>query len=144
MASRSYLRTARIFICTAYVLVPAILGIIGALGLFTQGFGTPTSPGLLGAALIGIMPGIPLALFQLFAVLRHSSQSARIISWAYWAFLILLLFGAFQLAVVGSDDVPPFRPVPDGVILIIFLLLNLMTALTMGQLAHDFDTTRQE
>jgi hypothetical protein len=143
MASRSHWQTTRIVICTAYVLLPVCFGIFCAWGLLVEGVEPQYSAGLILVTILGIMPGLPLAGSQLFAVFRHSRLSARLISWAFWAFSIMPILGVLNLAIVGSDEGHSFHLVPDGLVLLGFLAMNVMTALTMGQLARDSEKARQ-
>ena len=122
-----------LLVCSLYVGLPAILGVISAGILLTGSTPRETSQGLLLCLGLGLVVGSPLVVLQAIAVSKHGSWAAILISRIYWLINLLLLIGVVQLLLIGSDDETPIQLWPDVVVLLTFLFLNQLTALRMGK-----------
>lgn len=126
-------------ICTAYVLLPAVFGLLCLVMLLLGGTQHKGARGLLVGAL-SLVLFLPLAMLQLIAITKHNSRTATSVSFVYFAFFVLLVIGALQVVILGGDDETPFRIFPDGLVIALLLSLNFFTAATMRKYSDELES----
>ena len=92
-------RTLPLVICTVYICLPALLGLLSIAGL-TFGDSGPEYRGLVAGGIIGGAIGFPLASLQYFALCHRSMAAAQLQA-------IILLCIAFMLAIGAVFGLAP-------------------------------------
>ena len=123
--------------CTVYVALPAIVGILGVVGLSSLGINNDASRGLLAAAAFGFFIGLPLVIFQGMALFGRNRTAALLVAWFFRCTVALFLLGWINLLLVGNDDGQPFRIFPEVTFGMTVMLLNFLTGECMARYSRQ-------